>query len=97
MREFIVRLIGSTLCAAVLLGAAPGLAPAESSLDLNRATVEELVSLPGIGESRAEAIVAYRTEHGAFERVDELVAIKGIGPSLVEKLADRVTIGSPAN
>lgn len=64
-------------------------------VDLNRATAEELASLPGIGAAKAAAIVEYRNASGAFGSVDELEAVRGIGPALVKKLRPHVTLGSP--
>ena len=61
-------------------------------LDLNAATKEELESLPGIGETIAENIVEYRRQHGRFESVEDLLQVDRIGKSLLEKLADRITV-----
>lgn len=54
-------------------------APAPRSINLNTATSAELQSLPRIGPKLAERILAYRDEHGPFERVEELVRVRGIG------------------
>lgn len=48
-------------------------------LDINRATVEDFATLPGIGPELARRIVAYRAKHGPFRRVEDLLAIKGMG------------------
>jgi comEA protein len=61
-------------------------------IDLNTATRDELLSLPGIGESIAEQILIYRDEHGGFTSVDQLRKIKGIGIKKLEKLRPRVVI-----
>ncbi|MDD1976818.1 MULTISPECIES: helix-hairpin-helix domain-containing protein [Pseudomonas] len=62
-------------------------------LDLNTADAPTLQStLTGIGKTRAEAIVAYREEHGAFASVDELLEIKGIGKALLDRNRDRLTV-----
>lgn len=55
-------------------------------IDLNSATVEELKSVPGIGEVMAQRIVDFREQHGPFSRVDELLKVKGIGEKSLEKL-----------
>ena len=52
----------------------------------------------GVGPSKAEAIVAYRKEHGAFKSADQLASVKGIGLSTIEKNRDRILVagGAPA-
>jgi competence protein ComEA len=70
-------------------GAAPG-APA-GPLDLNSATVEQLDTLPGVGEVTAGRIVAYRSAH-PFTTVDELLEVPGIGQRRFEQLKDLVTV-----
>jgi competence protein ComEA len=53
---------------------------AAQPVNVNSASAEEIAeSLKGVGLSKAEAIVAYRNEHGQFKHVDELVNVKGIG------------------
>lgn len=59
---------------------------------LNRATLEELQTLNGIGKKKAEAILQYRTEHGSFHSIEELQQVKGIGPKAFEKLKDQVAL-----
>ena len=80
----------SFLATALLaLAAQPALA-AESAFEgvvnLNTANVVELQLLPGIGESRAAAIVALRQQRGGFKSVDELVDVKGIGDAMLDRL-----------
>ena len=71
----------------------PGAAGAPGGLiNLNSATAEQLDSLPGIGPSTAQKIIAYRTEHGGFRRVDDLMEVPGIGPAKFEELKDLVTV-----
>ncbi len=55
-------------------------------LNLNTASQEELTLLPGVGESRARAIMALREQRGGFQKVDELVEVKGIGEAALAKL-----------
>src|SRR5689334_4131789 len=67
--------------AAGVLGSGTGTPPAEAHrLDLNRASVAELMALPGVGRVRAEAIVLHRVRHGPFRALAELAAVDGIGP-----------------
>ena len=55
-------------------------------LNINTATVEELQTLPNIGETTAQRIIDYRTQHGDFASVDALQNVKGIGTKTLEKL-----------
>lgn len=66
-------------------------------LDLNTATAEELQALPGIGTTRAQAIVDYRAEHGPFRYVEDLRGVSGIGEGTLAKIMDYVTIGEANN
>lgn len=61
-------------------------------VNLNTATVAELCTLSGIGEAKAEAILAYRAELGAFSSVEQLQEVSGIGAGLFSKIKDKVYI-----
>lgn len=74
---------------------APGLLEGEV-LNLNTASQTELTRLPGIGETKAAAIVAWRQEHGSFQTVEDLMAVDGIGEKTLENLRPYVTVGEPA-
>ena len=62
----------------------------EGKVSLNQADAEKLMTLPGIGPSMADHIIAYRRKHGAFTSIDELQKVKGIGPAKFQKLKDQV-------
>lgn len=62
-------------------------------ININTATAEELQALPGIGKTRAEAIVAYREEHGPFIYVEDLRAVSGIGEGILTNIMDYITTG----
>ena len=62
-------------------------------VDLNTAGVDELMTLPGIGEKRAEDIIAYRQANGPFRIPEELTEVPGIGEGILEGLIDYVTTG----
>lgn len=66
--------------------------PNDGRLDLNAATQSQLEDLPGIGPSKAKAIIAYRDQKGGFRSVDELLQVKGIGPKMFEKLRPEVAV-----
>jgi competence protein ComEA len=66
-----------------------------AAVNLNTATLDELVALPGIGPAKAQAIVDYRVKHGGFKSVEELKDVKGIGAKRFEKLKAELTVGAP--
>ena len=61
-------------------------------VSLNRASKEELMTLPGIGESKADAIIKYREENGSFRSIDDLKKISGIKDGVISKFKDKVVI-----
>ena len=61
-------------------------------ISLNTATLEELMTLPGIGEAKAKIILQYRDTCGPFQSKEELKNIKGIGEAIYEKLENYITI-----
>jgi len=65
--------------------AAPTSVTVSGPIDLNTATADELMTVPGIGPKTAADIIAYRESHGGFDSVDELDNVSGIGPASVEK------------
>ena len=64
----------------------------EATVNINRASEGELVSLNGIGSSKAQAIILYRDMFGAFKTVDELAKVKGIGAKTIEKNRRRLRV-----
>lgn len=69
----------------------PATAAASAPIDINRATVTELETLPEIGPKLAERIVEYRVTNGPFTSVDQLAEIRGISERMVEVLRPLVT------
>ena len=70
----------------------PGWPPAVGKVDVNRADLQTLDALPGVGPSLASAIVRYRQEHGPFQSVDDLENVPGIGPAKLASLRDLVVV-----
>lgn len=65
-----------------------------AAVNINTATAEELKALPGVGSSKAAAIVAYREQNGSFKSVDDLKNVKGIGEGILAKLREEATVGA---
>lgn len=61
-------------------------------IDLNRATAEDLMTLPGIGEVLAERILEYRDVSGGFVNVEQLLEVSGIGEKTLEELSAFITV-----
>lgn len=61
-------------------------------ININTASVQELTTLTGIGESRAQAIVEYRETNGSFTSIDGIKNVSGIKDALFEKIKDKITI-----
>jgi competence protein ComEA len=64
---------------------------AMAAVNINTATKEELTSIKGIGEKRAQDIVDYRTKNGNFKSVDDLEKVPGIGPGLMKQIRPQMT------
>ncbi len=62
-------------------------------ININTASIDELVELPGIGDSLARRIIRYRTENGLFAQKKDLQNVKGVGPVLFARIRDFITIG----
>jgi len=67
-------------------------ASATRPISLNRATLEQLDALPGIGRTLAEEVLRYRTQKGGFRSLDELKEVPGIGERRFERLAPLLTL-----
>lgn len=76
------------------MGAGAGLPAQPIRLDINSAGVPQLMALPGIGRSRAEAIVLHRVRHGPFRAVGDLDRVEGIGAVTLVGLLPLVHVGA---
>ena len=63
----------------------------QGTVNINTATLEELQTIKGIGKKKAEAILQYRKEHGAFRTKEDLLRVKGIGKKALEAIESQVT------
>ena len=63
----------------------------KGTVNINTATLEELQTIKGIGKKKAEAILQYRKEHGAFRTKEDLLQVKGIGKKALEAIESQVT------
>ena len=61
-------------------------------ININTASIDELTTLSGIGESKAKLIIEYREQNGKYSNINELTNVKGIGESLIEKIKDNITV-----
>lgn len=61
-------------------------------ININTADKEELMTLSGIGEAKADAVIAYREEHGSFQNIDEIMNVSGIGENLFEKIKEKICV-----
>ena len=64
----------------------------EKVVNINSATKEDLMTIPGIGESKAEGIIKYREENGKFSNIEEIKNVSGIGDSLFEEIKKLITV-----
>ena len=70
-----------------------GIAAPDSLININSADKQALMSLPGIGESKAEAILSYRAEHGPFTNLNELLNVPGIGQAILDEISGLIVLG----
>ena len=64
----------------------------DGKIDLNRATREQLMTLSGIGEAKADSIIAYREVHGGFRKIEELMEVDGIKEGVFNKVKDQIKV-----
>ena len=63
-----------------------------SKISINKASLEQLQTLPGIGESKAKDIITYREKNGPFTKVEDITKVAGIGESVFAKIKDYITL-----
>jgi competence ComEA-like helix-hairpin-helix protein len=94
------KIAGLLVLVAVVLMVLSGLTLAETpketaaaKININTASAETLMQLPGIGQSYAKRIVEYREANGPFSNIEELKNVKGIGDKIFEQNKDLITVG----
>ncbi len=101
MSIFVIRSVRAfALTLLLLLGLGPAASPVLAAdggdlsgvVNVNTATAEQLMLLPGIGEAKARAILGRRKDQGAFKAVDQLLEVKGIGAAALDKIRPFVAI-----
>ena len=92
-----MKIVRSLLITIMLLAVGP-FAQAMEPVDINQADAVTLARvISGIGVKKAQAVIAYREQHGLFQSVEELANVKGIGPKTIEKNREILTIGEPTH
>ncbi len=79
----------------ILICCAAAFAAEEVKIDLNKATVEELKTLEGVGDAIAARIIEYREKAGPFVTIDDLMKVKGIGERVFAANRHRLTVSTP--
>ncbi len=74
------------------ISSAPPVSSTRTRISINRATLAELDTLPGIGPAKAQAILDYRNQHGQFKRLEDLQNVKGIGSKTFEDLKPLISL-----
>jgi competence protein ComEA len=66
--------------------------PSSGAVNINTAGIDELMTLPGIGENKAAKIIEYREDHGRFGATEEIMNVSGIGSSVYDRMKDHITV-----
>jgi competence protein ComEA len=83
----------TTITVALLMSwVVPSLMADMNQVNINDATLEELVTLDGIGEKVAAKIIEFRTKNGPFQKPEDLMMVKGVGQKMFEKNKDRILV-----
>lgn len=77
---------------AIFLMLVTGALALAANLNINQASAKDLQNLPGIGKVKAQAIVDYRNEQGAFQNVRDLLKVPGIGAATLEKIEPQISL-----
>jgi competence protein ComEA len=72
----------------------PAVVSSQNPIDINTATVDQLITIPGIGETKAAAIIAYREQNGPFSTAEDIQNVPGIGPGIYADIKEYIMVGS---
>ena len=89
---WVAALLVATIVGSAAL-AAEAKPEASATVDINTATVEELASVPGIGQVIAQRIVEFREKNGPYKSLDDLLKVQGIGEKSLAKIRERLAVG----
>ena len=86
--------VASGIAAEANTSGAPGESgkTSQGKVNLNTATKEELMTLPGIGEAKADSILTYRESAGGFQSIEQIKEIEGIKDGVFEQIKERITV-----
>jgi competence protein ComEA len=90
----ICQILTIALAFTFLIGSIAPVLSAEQTemININTATVKEIMKLPGIGKKKAEAVIAFRQDNGGFEDINDLKKIDGIGKKTFEKIKEHIVM-----
>lgn len=94
MRQASMTLIAVLTTALMMAWAVPVMAGDASKVNINEASVEELITLDGIGEAYAKRIIEFRDKNGPFQKPEDLLKIKGIGEKILIANQDRIILSN---
>jgi competence protein ComEA len=90
-QKIVVPFAGEAQTSNLLTESETGTMP-NDKVNLNHATLAQLMTLPGIGEVKAQAIMQYRQEHNGFQTIDQLLQVNGIGSAIYSQIAHLVCV-----
>jgi competence protein ComEA len=93
-QTFFALVLAALITPALTLASRQGQEPAavqKTTINLNTATIDQLMTLPGIGQKTAERILEYRAKSGGFKKIEELMNVKGIGEKSFLKIKPLVS------
>lgn len=92
MQQTKMAVLTAITVALMMAWAVPALVADMQKVNINTATIEELASLEGVGDTVAARILEFRTSNGAFQKPEDLMMVKGIGQKLFDRNKDRIVV-----